>query len=55
LAPFRKVTQISDLLANTSAINFVEEVGRTHGGCVQQGILDKSVDAMATATGNSIL
>jgi hypothetical protein len=54
LAPFGKVTQISDLLANTSAINFVEEIGRVHGSCVQQGILDKTVDAMATATGNSV-
>lgn len=54
VAPFGKVTLISDLLANTSAINFVEEIGRVHGSCVQQGILDKVVDAMAGATGNSV-
>jgi len=41
LAPFGKVTQISDLLANTSALNFVEELGRIHGGCVRQGIFEK--------------
>ena len=54
LGTFGKVTKISDLLANTSAINFVEEIGRVHGGCVQQGILDKIVDALAGATGNSV-
>ena len=54
LESFGKVTQISDLLANTSAINFVEEIGRVHGACVAQGILDKIVDAMAAATGNSV-
>jgi len=50
LAPFGKVTQISDLLANTSAINFVEAIGTVHGGCVRQGILDKIVDGMAGAS-----
>jgi len=47
IAPFGKVTKISDLLANTSAINFVEQIGRLHGACVRQGILDKIVDGMA--------
>ncbi|MCJ7423560.1 hypothetical protein MUP01_04740 [Candidatus Bathyarchaeota archaeon] len=50
LTPFGKVTQISDLLANTSAINFVEAIGQVHGACVRQGILDKIVDAIAGAT-----
>lgn len=50
LVPFGKVTQISDLLQNTSAINFVENVGRIHGGCVIQGILDKVIDAVAAST-----
>ena len=50
LGTFGKVTKISDLLANTSAINFVETIGQIHGGCVQQGILDKIVDAMAGAS-----
>ena len=54
LGTFGKVTKISDLLANTSAINFVETIGRIHGGCVAQGILDKIVDAMAGATGNAV-
>jgi len=52
LAPHGKVTLISDLLANTSAINFAEQVGRLHGGCVIQAILDKTVDALAAATSN---
>ncbi len=46
LAPFGKVTLISDLLANTSAYNVVEAIGAIHGGCVMQGILDKIVTAM---------
>jgi len=54
LTSFGKVTKITDLLANVSAIDFIEEVGRVHGGCVQQGILDKVVDAMAAATTNSV-
>lgn len=54
LAEFGKVTQIEDLLANTSAINFVEEVGRVHGDCVIQGIADKVIDATAAATGNAV-
>jgi len=54
IAPFGKNTKISDLLANVSAIDFVEEVGRVHGGCVAQGIFDKIVDALAGATGNSV-
>ena len=50
LGTFGKVTKISDLLANTSAINFVEAVGQTHGACVRQGILDKIVDGMTGAS-----
>jgi len=49
LVPFGKRTQISDLLANTSPINFVEQIGQLHGACVRQGILDKIVDGMAGA------
>jgi len=49
LAPFGKVTLISDLLANTSAYNVVESIGAIHGGCVMQGILDKIVDGMTGA------
>jgi len=51
LSIFGKVTQVSDLLANTSAINFIEMLGQVHGACVRQGILDKVVDGMAGATG----
>jgi len=50
LASFGKVTKISDLLANTSAINFVETIGQLHAACVRQGILDKIVDGMAGAS-----
>lgn len=51
---FGKVTQVSDILKNVSAINFVEEVGRVHGGCVLQGIVDKTVDALNAATTNEV-
>jgi len=50
LASFGKVTQITDLLANTSAINFVEQIGAVHAACIRQGILDKIVDGMAGAS-----
>lgn len=46
-----KNTKVSDLLMNTSAINFVEEIGRIHGGCVAQGIFDSIVDAIAGLSG----
>ena len=55
LASFGKVTKISDLLANTSAINFVEVVGQVHGACVRQGILDKIVDGMAGASSPNVV
>jgi hypothetical protein len=54
LAPFGKVTQISDLLANTSALNFVEELGRVHGGCVRQGIFEKVCVALSAGAGNTV-
>jgi len=54
LAPFGKVTQISDLLANTSAINFVEEIGRIHGGCVRQGIFEKVAVVLSAGAGNTV-
>jgi len=50
LAPFGKVTQISDLLANTAAINFVEMIGQVHADAVRTGIIDKIVDEMAGAS-----
>jgi hypothetical protein len=54
LASFGKVTQISDLLANTSALNFVEQLGRIHGGCVRQGIFTKVAVALSAGAGNTI-
>jgi hypothetical protein len=54
LASFGKVTQISDLLANTSALNFVEQLGRVHGGCVRQGIFTKVCIALSAGAGNTV-
>jgi hypothetical protein len=54
LAPFGKVTQISDLLANTSAFDFVDSMGTIHGGCVRQGIFQKITVALSAAAGNTI-
>lgn len=54
IGPFGKVTQISDLLANTSALNFVESIGRVHGGCVRQGIFEKVCVALSGGAGNTI-
>jgi hypothetical protein len=54
LAPFGKVTQVSDLLANTSVINFVEEIGRLHGACVRQGIFSKICTVLSAGAGNTV-
>jgi hypothetical protein len=54
LAPFGKVTQISDLLANTSAINFVDMLGQVHGACVRQGIFTKVMVAISAGAGGTI-
>jgi hypothetical protein len=51
---FGKVTQISDLLANTSAINFVEQMGRVHGSCVKNGIFKYVTVALSAAAGGSL-
>lgn len=53
LADFGKVTQITDLLADSSAIDFAEVVGQSHGQAVQTGVNDKVVDAAAAATDNA--
>lgn len=54
LMPFGKVTQISDLLANTSAINFVDMLGQVHGACVRQGIFSKVLVAISAGAGGTI-
>jgi hypothetical protein len=54
MKPFGKVTQISDLLANTSAINFVEQIGQVHGSCVRQGMFQYVVVALSAAAGGSL-
>ena len=54
LAPFGKVTLISDLLANTSALNFVEQVGRIHGACVRQGMFSKILTVISAAAGLTV-
>jgi len=54
LAEFGDVTQISDLLANTSAFKFVDQIGNLHGGSVRQGIFSKVGVALSAAAGNTI-
>jgi hypothetical protein len=54
MKPFGKVTQISDLLANTSAVNFVEQMGQVHGSCVRQGIFQYVAVALSAAAGGSL-
>jgi hypothetical protein len=54
LKPFGKVTKISDLLANTSALNFVEKMGKIHGGCVRQGIFSYVGVALSATAGGTI-
>ena len=54
LAPFGKVTQITDLLANTGAFDFVDSMGTIHGGCVRQGIFSKVSVALSAAAGNTV-
>jgi hypothetical protein len=54
LKPFGKVTQISDLLANTSAINFVEQMGMVHGACVRQGIFSYVGTKLSATAGGTI-
>lgn len=54
IAPFGKATVISDLLANSSAINFVDEVGRLHGATLGKAIVAKVATALTSATGNAV-
>lgn len=53
LAPFGKGTVVSDLLANTSAIDFVQEIGRVHGGVCAKAMLSKIATSAVSATGNA--
>lgn len=53
VAHFGKGTVVSDLLANTSAIDFVEEVGRVHGGVIGKALNAKVATALVGATGNA--
>jgi hypothetical protein len=54
MKPFGKVTQISDLLANTSSVNFVEQIGQVHGSCVRQGIFQYVGVALSAGVGGSL-
>lgn len=54
VAEFGKATIISDLLANTSAIDFVEEVGRLHGATCGKAMVSKIGTALVSATGNAV-
>ena len=48
-----KGTLITDLLANTSAINFVQGIGEVDGQAIRCGIFDKIIDALEAIAGNS--
>lgn len=54
LKAFGKVTQISDLLAATSAVDFVEQIGQVHGACVRQGIFQYVAVALSAAAGGTL-
>jgi hypothetical protein len=54
LKPFGKVTKISDLLANTSAINFVDQMGQVHGSCVRQGIFSYVGVKLSATSGGTV-
>jgi hypothetical protein len=54
MADYGKVTQITDLLANTSLLNFVELVGKIHGGCIGQAQYALVVSALSACTTNVI-
>lgn len=48
------MTQISDLLSNTSAINFVDQMGQVHGSCVRQGIFSYVGVALSATSGGTV-
>lgn len=54
LKPFGKVTKITDLLSNTSAISFVEKMGKMHGACVRQGIVSYVGVALSATSGGTV-
>jgi len=54
LKPFGKVTQITDLLANTSAVNFIEQMGLVHGACVREGIFHYVATALSNVAGGTL-
>lgn len=53
LAPIVQATPIDDLLANTSAVNFIQQFGKLHGASMRKGIYNGLVDAMITGKGNT--
>jgi len=54
LKPFGKVTLLSDLLVNTLAVNFVEQVGKMHGACIRKGIFQYVLNGLSAASGGSV-
>ncbi len=53
LAPYGQATLVSDLLANTSAIKFIEKIGELHGESVRKALYDVVVDELVADAGNS--
>ena len=54
LKPFGKVTLLSDLLVNTSAVNFVEQIGKMHGAAIRKGIFQYVLNGLSGAGGGSL-
>ena len=54
MKPFGKVTLISDFLANTSAVNFTEQVGKLHGAAVRKGIYQYVINGLSSCSGGSL-
>lgn len=54
LAQYGKVTKVSDLLAYTHVLDFIQAVGQLHGNTCQAAINDKLWGEIKAATGNSV-
>ena len=54
LKPFGQCSLLSDLLVNTSAVNFVEQIGKLHGTAVLKGIFQYVLNGLSGAGGGSL-
>ena len=54
LKSFGDVCTVTDLLANTSAINFVENIGQVHGDAVRSGIFQYVTTQLSAGAGGTI-